>query len=103
MDKEDDRFDEYIKRYELVDKFYKRTLKRNEALQKLLTQFNTADTPAEKADLANAIAFEQTKIKSDQEMLESLQSVQEEKDVIRRNTDARRKMSVLFGEGIPRN
>ncbi|AIW17511.1 conjugal transfer protein TrbJ (plasmid) [Vibrio tubiashii ATCC 19109] len=102
IDRGDDRFDDLIKKYELVDRFYKRTLKRNDSLQKLLEQFNTADTPAAKADLANAIAFEQTKIKNDQEMLASLQSIQEEQANIRHAAESRRKIDQLFGDGIPR-
>jgi len=98
----DDKFDDALSKYEMIEKFYERTINRNKALTKLLEEFDTADTPSKKADLANAISLEQAKIENDGQMITSLQKIKEHEDDIRLTQESKNKINTLFGEGIPR-
>jgi type IV secretion system protein VirB5 len=103
VDRSDDSMDEMLRRYRMVDRFYERSLSRNQILKKLLEEFQKADNPAKKADLANAIALEQTKVKNDEQMMAALSSIKQQEDDIRHSIESKRKINNLFGEGISRD
>ncbi|MGR2997565.1 type IV secretion system protein [Vibrio vulnificus] len=102
INRNDDSMDEMLRKYRMVDRFYERSLKRNQTLMKLLEEFETADSPAKKADLANAIAFEQTKVKNDEQMMASLDKIKQQEADIRHSFESKKKINTLFGDGIPR-
>lgn len=103
ISRDDDRFDDAIKKFKLLDRFYQRTKNRSESLQRLLDQFEKADTPAARESLANAIALEQVKIQTDQQMLNSLQQIEQQRAETRSRANNQKHINLLFGEGIPRS
>lgn len=103
LDKGDSSSDELIRKYSMLDKFYKRSTNRNKTLQGLLSEFQSADNPAKKSDLSNAISFEYAKIKNDEQMMSALLSLKEQKDDISHSVRSKRKIQKMFADGIPRN
>ncbi len=95
-------YDRQLKEYKMKTIFYENSVKRNENMASLMTQYQSATTPATKADLANAIAFEQTQIQNDAQMQQTLQTVMEEQRINEAKASMRATYDTLMGEGIPR-
>ncbi len=95
-------YDRQLKEYKMKTIFYENSVKRNENMASLMTQYQSATTPATKADLANAIAFEQTQIQNDAQMQQTLQTVMEEQRINEAQASMRATYDTLMGEGIPR-
>ena len=71
------RFDQELLSYKAQRNYYNGTVARNNRMQTLLNQFSTATTPGLKADLANAINFEQLQIRNDAQMMDTLNKLME--------------------------
>ncbi|RJX65842.1 conjugal transfer protein TrbJ [Vibrio sinensis] len=96
------RYNDQLRMYRTKTTFYENTVKRYERLSELLGQFNTATTPAAKADLANAISYEQTLIQNDQHMHNALNAAMERQQQLEQQARVRENTRMLLNEGIPR-
>lgn len=99
---DDNRHDNALKKIDALSRFYERSARRNQTLKDMLDAFEDADNPAKKADIANAIALEQTKIKNDEQMMLSMQRMADEQARLKHAAESRHKMQMLMGDGIPR-
>lgn len=95
-------YDRQLKQYKIQTMFYESSVKHNKNMNKLMTQYDRANTPAKKADLANAIAFEKTRIENDAQMQQKLQTAMEQQRKFELRANARKTRHMLFNEGIPR-
>ncbi len=95
-------YDRQLKEYKMKTIFYENSVQRNENMASLMTQYQSATTPATKDDLANAIAFEQTQIQNDAQMQQTLQTVMEEQRINEAQASMRATYNTLNNEGIPR-
>ncbi|EOV0110334.1 type IV secretion system protein [Vibrio parahaemolyticus] len=95
------RYDMQLKQLKFQETIYERSTKRQERMSRLLSQFNTATTPAAKEDLGNAINFETTLMQNDQQMMTAMSEMLERQKVLERNQQARLNVhSMLYGKGI---
>ncbi|OEF63568.1 hypothetical protein OAA_13870 [Vibrio cyclitrophicus 1F175] len=95
-------YDTSLQKLALLEKFYDQSIKRNRRMKSLLERFETVDTPAAKADLANTINYEQTQIQNDNQAFAAMQSAMKEEADLKHSIESQRKIDVLLGEGIPR-
>lgn len=96
------RYNDQLRMYRTKTTFYENTVKRYERLSELLSQFDTATTPAAKEDLANAISYEQTLIQNDQQMHNALTEAMERQEQLENDARAREDIRVFLNEGLPR-
>lgn len=71
------RYDMQLKQLKFQETLYERSAKRQERMNRLLSQFHTATTPAAKEDLGNAINFEKTLMNNEQEMMTAMSDMLE--------------------------
>ncbi|MGD1336087.1 type IV secretion system protein [Vibrio harveyi] len=96
-------YDQQLKQYKMQTMFYESSVQHNKNMNKLMTQYQSANTPSKKADLANAIAFEKTRIENDAQMQQKLQASMEQQRIFELRAKARETRRMLFEEGIPRD
>ncbi|MGF1872005.1 type IV secretion system protein [Photobacterium indicum] len=97
------RYDRKLRQYKMQSQFYDSTVKRNNHMQDLLKQFNTASTPAAKADLANSINYEQVQLQNDNNMMASMDAMMEKQQRMEEEAAVRENTRALLHEGIPRH
>ncbi len=95
-------YDRKIKEYKMQTLFYDNSVRRNQNLTRLMGQYQAATTPATKADLGNAILFEQTQIQNDARMQQTLQTVMSQQRIHEAEAITRENHRLLMNEGIPR-
>jgi len=88
-------FDRELKSYQVQTKFYDLSIERNKKLNNLLDQFSSATTPAAKADLANSIEFESTRIANDAKLMESMNQLMAQERLLRSQKITREKLDQL--------
>jgi type IV secretion system protein VirB5 len=91
-----------LQKLALMNKFYQQSIKRNVRMKSLLDRFETVDTPAAKADVANAIAFEQTQIQNDEQSKNAMFAMLQDEADLKHSIESQKKIDTLFGAGIPR-
>jgi type IV secretion system protein VirB5 len=97
------RWDSELLRFDANQKLYDSTVKRNEKMLSLLTQFSSATTPAQKESLANAIHFEQLQLQNDVQMVQAMSNLlkQREEQALEANSEEIRRQ--FMNEGFSRN
>ena len=93
-------YDNELAAYNMKNQSYSAAVARNQRMQTLLGQFSSATTPAAKADIANAIQFEQTQIQNDAQMLASLEALNEKRSALKIEAKTREHTRKMFNEGI---
>lgn len=96
-------YDNKLRQYNAQTKFYKASVERNKKMQSLLGQFSTAQTPAAKEDIANAIRFEQTQVQNDAQMMATMNTMMEKQRILEAGKRSDEKVKLMFGEGFPRS
>ena len=76
------------------------SVERNKNLNNLLEQFEIAENPAAKADLANSISFANAQLKNDAQMMETMSLLMQHKETIEANKASYEKIQTLKGEGL---
>lgn len=97
------RYDQKLRQYKMQEQFYDSTVKRNNHMQSLLKQFNTASTPAAKADLTNSINYEQIQLQNDNNMMASMSALMEKQQRMEETAAVQENTRALLHEGIPRH
>ena len=92
------RYDMQLKQLRFQEALYERSAKRNERMSRLLSQFGTATNPAAKADLGNAINYEETLMKNEQEMMVAMSNMLERQRRIEVGNWARQDTKSLFNK-----
>lgn len=96
-------YDNELMDYNIKQKIYESTVERNQRMQSLLNQFSSATTPAAKADIANAINFEQIQIQNDAQMIASLEDLNKKRQRYMKEQRAKETTRIIFNEGFPRS
>ena len=78
------RFDSALKMYSFKQKSYEASVNRQSRIQKISNQMSLADNPAKKADLSNALAFEQSQQQNDSALVARLDELMKERDALAR-------------------
>lgn len=97
------RYDSQLKTLRFQEELHEQFLSRSERMNSLLSQFNAANTPAKKADLGNAIEYEQMQLANEQNMMVAMNSMLEQQRKIQAQADNVVIKEQVFGDGIPIN
>ena len=90
------RFDSALKMYSFKQKSYEASVNRQSRIQKISNQMSLADNPAKKADLSNALAFEQSQQQNDSALVARLDELMKERDTLaRQQKNAAQKSKLL--------
>jgi type IV secretion system protein VirB5 len=94
------RYDRKLQEFYIQQRFYKASVKRNEMMSDLVSQFSTAKTPSAKEDIANAISLQQTQLENDKQMMSSMSDLMERQRTLEATAEAKARTSLLLGDGI---
>ncbi len=97
-----EQYDRRLRQVKAQQRFHDASVARNEQLKDLAEQFENADTPAKKEDLANAISLQQLQIENDKNTMQTLTALMQKKANLEEGTAARESIRKMFNEGIPR-
>lgn len=73
------RYDSLLKNYAFQERNYKASVSRQKRISKLTDMIKSADTPAKKADLANSLQFESVQLANENQLMESMRQLAEQK------------------------
>jgi type IV secretion system protein VirB5 len=92
-------FDKELSSYSIKKQSHTAAVARNQRMQILLGQFSSATTPAAKADIANAMQFEQVQIQNDAQMLANLEKLHDKEEALLAAAKARAYMKETLSIG----
>ncbi|MGY5823574.1 type IV secretion system protein [Vibrio chemaguriensis] len=96
------RYDMQLKQFKFQETLYERSVKRQERMSRLLSQFSTATTPAAKEDLGNAINFEKMLMENEQDMMTAMSEMLEHQKQLEIEKRLNRSyQQAMMGDGIP--
>jgi type IV secretion system protein VirB5 len=94
-------YDNILRQQKIQEDMYGVSVKRSERMSGLLNQFDSAETPAAKADIANSLRFEQVQMQNDTQMMEHLIATMERQRLLDKGARMRELQRKLLGDGIP--
>ncbi|GIU48872.1 hypothetical protein TUM4438_31230 [Shewanella sairae] len=81
-----ERYDKVLKNFAFLKKTYKTSVTRQERIIELTTQLRYADSPAKKADLANALQYEQVQLANEVALTKSMNELMREQQELERKS-----------------
>lgn len=94
-------YDDQLKTYGLQEKLYKNAQSESDKMNQLYTQFEQAKTPAQKADIANSISYQNLKMKNQQQIQARLDELTRKKHQIEFEKEQQQEFDTLYGDGFP--
>ncbi|EPN0316292.1 type IV secretion system protein [Vibrio vulnificus] len=90
------RLDIALYTYSFMEKSHKKSVERQKRIEKMQRQYQLADNPAKKADLQNALQYEQLQMENDKMLIANMESLMnQESELQRRQTNIKQRQKLL--------